>query len=316
MANAQDYIEESRRQTIAALEHLKPPFFTEWAIKFNKPNLEYIINQYDFSIGPLPTLPDFVSNASYDKFSYAAHTDHVWSASEMAEVEAAILATLANGGIGISEELQDSLFRSDRERKLLALSDALDKVNAATSARGYRIPNNILTSARNEVILKYQYDLENQSREITKLMEEHARTNWQFAVEKGIDAETFHANFTSRFDEIFVKLTEAAINKYKLEVEAELQIFRAKVENITARLNIDNLRVQASATAMNAQLSKAKLELDAETASIAATLDAIAKNATSEVNRYSDYTKLASYSAQTAAASDSNIKVTSVKGTT
>jgi len=312
--SALTYIDKSRSETIAALNHMKPAFFTEWDIIFTKPNFEQYFSDYDMSVGAIPELPTYNPTASYDPLEYDPHKDHVWDAAEMDQIEQEILDVFTNGGYGISQELQDSIFNQDRGRKLLALNDSLDKINASFSARGYRIPNNVLTGARNEAILKYQYDMENLNREITKLMEEHARTNWQFAVQQGISAETFHASFTSRYDEMFIRMTEAAVTKYKLLVEAELQAFKAKLEAITATISVNKVKIEAGATAINAQVQRAKLELDAEIAQTSATLDTIAKNAASEVTRYNNYTSLAQSIAQTAAASESNINLTKFNG--
>ena len=313
MSDALTYIGASRSAALEAIETLRPHFFTQWGVIFDKPNFDQYFGEYDLSVGAIPELPTYNPTATYNPLEYDPHNRHVWDVAEMDQIEREILDVFSNGGYGISRDLQDAIFNSDRERKLLALQDSLDKINADFSANGFRIPSNILTGPRNEVILKYQYDMENINREITKLMEEHARTNWQFAVQQGIAAESFHAAFASRYDEMFIRMTEAAVNKYKLLVEAELQSFKAKVEAITATISVNKVKIEAGATAINAQVQRAKLELDAETASVQANLEAIAKNAASEVSRYNNYAALAQSVAQTAAASESNINLTTFK---
>lgn len=313
MSDALTYINASREAALEAIETLRPHFFTKWDVIFTKPNFEQYFSEYDLSVGAIPTLPTYNPTATYNPLEYDPHKSHVWDVAEMDQIEQEILDVFSNGGYGISQELQDSIFNADRERKLLALQDSLDKANADFSAQGFRIPSNILTGARNEIILKYQYDMENINREITKLMEEHARTNWQFAVQQGIAAESFHAAFVSRYDEMFIRMTEAAVNKYKLLVEAELQAFKAKVEAITATISVNKVKIEAGASAINAQVQRAKLELDAEIAKTSAAIEAMSKNAASEVSRYNNYAALAQSIAQTAAASESNINLTTFR---
>ena len=255
-------------------------------------NIEgYNLDNLDFDLPPIPdeALFNFVNNAVYQGASYNPHNSHVWSTTQMDGLQTTIFAALANGGIGISQALQDSIFNQDRERKLQALNDALTRVSAGMGAKGFRLPNSMLAGQRNELLQKHEFDLENLNREITKLMEEHARQNWQFCVEKGIGTEQFHAEFANKYDGMFVELTRLALERYKTDVEVGIQAFKSKIEGIIARLNAYKARIDATAVGWNSMLDKAKTELAIEAADKTAWLSAKAhevSNRNGVINAY------------------------------
>ena len=209
----------------------------------------------------LGTIPDFNLRTQYSDFSYQTHNNYVWDTIGEAKVYDAIWNIINEQGVGLSQELQDSIFRTDRERKLLALNDALTAINAKTGSKGFRKVNSITGAQQNEVILKYQYDLENQSREITKLMEEHARTNLQFAVQQGIAFENFHADFAMKFDNMFMEMKKTAVQLYVSKVQAEVAVFEATVKSIIQQVEIAKAEVQYFATAGGVLVEKYKADI-------------------------------------------------------
>lgn len=273
---------------------------SSWRTTMTRPELSYA--DYDFSVPAIPVIPEFILQATYEDLTstLVAHKDHVWEAEEAQYIWDQIRASFVSGGIGLTQSLQNAIFNTDRERKLQVLNDSLQAVTARLGSRGFNIPNNMLTGPRNEIIQKYQFDYDNQSREIVKLMEEHARTNWQFCVDKGIGLEQFHADFTNKYDVLFIEMIKASLDKYRIAVEVELNAFRTKLESINAILQTAKLRIDASATGLNAEIEKAKLEVD-----IAAKAATIAvQSHSAEVSRlsqaYSSYADLVKSFANTA----------------
>lgn len=252
----------------------------------------YNFDEFEFTAPSVPDIPDFTYTAVYEDKSTEKHTGHVWSATELARIQTALFAALDNGGIGISQALQDSIFNSDSERKLQTLNDSLNLVNAGMGARGFRLPNSMLTGARNEIIQKYQFDLDNQSREITKLMEEHARTNWQFCIERGISSEQYYMDFTKAYNNLFVDAIRASLEKYKADIEVAVASYKAKVEGIISRLQAEKARADVQAIAWSSMLDKAKVELSAETADKQAWLNAKQHEITNRGHAITGYANL------------------------
>lgn len=210
----------------------------------------------------LGTIPDFVLETRYQDLSYDRHNTYVWDTSGEQQVYNAIWNIINQQGVGLSQDLQDSIFRADRERKLLTLSDSLDIINAKTGSKGFRKATSITGAQQNEVILKYQYDLENQTREITKLMEEHARVNLQFAVQQGIAFENFQADFTAKFDSMFLEMKKTAVQLYTSQVQAEVAVFEATVKSILQKVELAKAEASYFATVGGVLVEKYKADID------------------------------------------------------
>jgi hypothetical protein len=179
-------------------------------------------------------------------------------------------------------------------------------VDSGSGSKGFRMRGDYLAGQRNEVIQKYQFDMENLDREVTKLMEEHARTNWQFCIQHGISSEQFHANFTSKYDDLFVNMTVTALELYKSQLGADLQSYKAYVEGITLKWDVVKTRIGANTAALNAELERMKLELDIYYKQASIGVQSFASEAQRKVKAYDAYAKLVSSFAGTA----SGIQVT------
>lgn len=274
------YAEEVRDTALAAVEELKTVALQNFDVFWNNnqgPIQSGISLADDILINwtqpVIPELPEFESTAELRDLSIEEHNTYVWDTEGEEHIKETILNTLSNYGIGISQSFQDAMFQADRDRKLLALSDALYATAARYGAKGFRYPNSVVQNAQNEIILKYQYDLENQSREITKLIEEHARTNIQFAVQQGIAFENFHADFANKYDQLFIELEKAAVDIYVKEIEAEIARYKASILNTTTRLELAKLEADYLGTIGNIAINKYKTDVEQETARTSLTLN-------------------------------------------
>lgn len=287
-------------QTVAqeGISRMESEMLSSFSTILDKPELAY--GDYRFDLPTIPAIPDFETSAVYTLLNSNLHTDHVWSSGESKYLWAKIEDAFISGGIGITKDLQNAIFNADRERKLQALNDSLQAVSAGFGARGFSVMSNLLTGPRNEIILKYQQDMENQSREITKLMEEHARLNWQFCVERGISLEQFHADFTSRYDTLYLDMIKTSIEKYRSDLEMDLLKFRADLENITARLEIAKSQASINTAAISAEIEKAKIEVDMAEKSAQINIQSHSSEVSRLTHAYNAYAALVTSFAQTA----------------
>jgi hypothetical protein len=261
MTQLEIFISDCQTKADQGITHMTSEMLSSWGAIFDAPDLG-TLGTYDFSVPEMPsTLPEFSTAAVYIEGAYDPHKNHVWEATEMELFEQAIIDAINSGGVGISPALQNAMFNQDRYRKQQILNDALAAVDAGVGGRGFRMRNDDLAVQRQEVILKYQWDMEQLNRDITKLMEEHARTNWQFCIEKGISAEQFHADFANKYDDLFVKMTGFALEKYKAELDADLLKFKAEAETLTLKWEMVKTRMGANATALGAEIERMKLEV-------------------------------------------------------
>lgn len=299
MTETEIFISECQSTAERGISRLEAEMLSSFSVLYNNPTLAYS-NDFKLPSRTLPSIPEFNPTTKYETISGSAHTGHVWSTNEMDYLWSKIRSAFESGGIGLTSELQSAIFQSDRERKLLALNDSLQAINAGFGAKGFTVPSNILTGPRNEVILKYQFDMENQSREIAKTMDEHARLNWQFCVDKGIDAEKFHADFTSRYDQLYLELIKSSMDKYRESIDIEMLKFKGKLDTIDTNFQAYKLESDVGLAALNSEIEKKKLEIQAA----AYDADTAIRSHSSEVSRlnqsYSAYADLVKSFAQTA----------------
>lgn len=305
MTQEEIFIAECQATAERGIARMESEMLSSFYAILQKPAAAF--SEYDFTVPDLPVIPEFTANATYQPYAFSPNVDHVWAAEEMDDLQLAIFTALSNGGIGISQELQDAIFNSDRERKLQTLDDSLLRVNAGMGARGFRLPNDMLAAQRNELIQKYQFDAENLSREVTKLIEEHARQNWQFCIQNGITTEQFHADFANKYDQMFIEMKRAAVEQFRIEVQAEVEAYRAQIDGIISRLDAYKTRIDASTAGMSAQIEKAKYELDANYKSAVVTIDSQKTNVSKSVAAYAAYADLVKSFAATASGSSIRI---------
>lgn len=290
------YIEGVRDTALDSLESLKTVALDDFDVWWNN-NQGPIDSGFalsseflaDWNPPVLPDIPEFIQQTEFEELTVGVSTNYVWDTSGEQQVYNAIWNIINEQGVGLSQNLQDSIFNADRERKLQTLNDSIFAIAAKYGARGFRYPSSIVANAQNEVILKYQMDLENQSREITKLMEEHARTNIQFAVSQGIDFEKFHSDFSLRYSQLFVELEKAAVELYVEKVKAEIASFEARIRALTAQVELSKVEAEYTATMGNLLIAKYKADIDQEVARSSLTLDEYKANFAHKLTALSGY---------------------------
>lgn len=314
----QAYIDETKDTAMQAVDDLKMASMNSFDVFWNYHNgniqsgLDFTNVLFDYQPPVLPDIPVFdSSDVVYEEVATEAHNTYVWSSAGDAKIKEAIWNTVYNQGIGLSQELQDSIFQSDRERKLLALSDSIMMINARTGAKGFNYPVSITKAQENEVILKYQYDLENQSREITKLMEEHARVNIQFAIQQGIAVENFHADFTTKYDQLFLEMIKTSVELYVARIKADIDAYEAYIKGVVAKAEVVMLNAKYLATVGSVMLDKYKTDVAQEAHKTQLAFNVSSTNLSNTLSALDGYAKTAAGIIQ--AASNNYISVSTSK---
>ncbi len=236
---------------------------------FDTPNLTYI------DVSALPTVAEImasVQDITPDQFPTAPTADeierykrHVWEDEHLDRLLATVMAYADSGGLP-SQAMQDAIFNQDRERKQKALADSIDIIKAQTSGRGFRYANGQTNAAILDLMGKHQMDLENQSREITKLCEEWARQNFQFSIQQGISIEQLHMDFAYKYStiyrELYTTLLSAVLEKYRTQVQIELEKLEANVKAVMVRAEAYKANADISTVAGRLALEKYRLDID------------------------------------------------------
>jgi len=260
----------------------------------------------DVALPPAPTYTGQVN-------AVTAYNRRQWQDPNFDAISASIQNALLNGGSAISATYQTAIFNTDSERKLQTLNDALLIVAAKTGGRGFRKPTSVTAAQENELILKYQYDLENQSREITKLIEEHMRTNWQSAVQQGIALENLHIDFALKYADMFNKSIEYIIRAYEADVRAYLSNLDATIKKITAKADLSKLGADVRTAYNQQQVSIYQSEIDLAYKKASTTVTDRGNQANAQLSGMNSIA--GSYGAMYQSLSQSNIAVSTTKTT-
>lgn len=209
----------------------------------------------DIQVGPLPQAPAADEIVKYKK--------HIWEGPQLDAIQSLLTTYMSSMGMP-STALQDAIFDESRERKQRIRADKADLVLATTSARGFKYANMQTAAALKEITDQLGDDLENIDREITKLMTEWARQNFQFAIQQGIAVEQAHMDFSYKYSSIFREIYTTQINAtldiYKTRISMELTKLDANIKAVMARAEAYKLNADLSATEIKLKLDKDNLE--------------------------------------------------------
>jgi hypothetical protein len=242
--------------------------YTQATTAFDTPNLTYI------DVSALPTVKEIMAGVQDivpDQFPTAPTADeierykrHVWQDTHLDSLLAMVMSSAESGGLP-TVAMQDAIFDQDRERKQKTLADSIDIIKAQTSGRGFKYANGQTNAAILDLMQKHQMDLENQSREITKLCEEWARQNFQFSIEKGIGIEQLHMDFAYKHStiqrELYTALVSAVLEKYRTQVQVELEKLDANTKAVMTRAEAYKANADISSVAGRLQLEKYQLDI-------------------------------------------------------
>jgi hypothetical protein len=192
--------------------------------------------------------------------------DHkIWRDAFADKIESSLSSYLNSMGIP-NASFQNAIFNESYDRNMQILNDNLDLADTKVGARGFTYPNDMVTSLKLDAQQKYTFDRTQVSRDITKLVTEWARQNYQFAIEKGIQFEQFHADFTYKYCTAFVSIYKdmvlASIERFKADLARYIEPIKALVE--AAKLPVEVEKINADIGKANAELATAdnKLQID------------------------------------------------------
>ena len=205
----------------------------------------------------------YVPPVSLPNFQMEDHK--IWQDALADKIEAGLSDYIDTMGIP-NAAYQNAIFNESYDRNLQVLNDLTELADAKTGARGFTYPNSMTTVLKLDAQQKYQFDRSQVGRDVTKLVTEWARHNYQFAIDKGISLEQFHADFTYKyctaFVDIYKNLVLTSIERFKADLSKYVEPIRALVE--AAKLPVEVAQINAGIGKENAVLgledNKQKIE--------------------------------------------------------
>lgn len=182
--------------------------------------------------------PNMPANLALEPQVIERYKTHVWEDAHLDALQETLLGYIESGGVGIDADLQTAIFEADKDRQDQTLRDSLDMAGARTGAKGFRYPTSMTKAVQSEILQKYQFDMRERSREITRLIAELAQKNVQFAIEANIKVESLHSDFAIQYAGLFQNITAALVDKYRAEVSAFIAEYDAKTKMVLAQVDI------------------------------------------------------------------------------
>ena len=227
-----------------------------------------IVNSVDDMIITVNNLAAKIDSINYNPptelTSFEMLNHKVWSDVFADKIETSLSDYLTSMGIP-DKSYQDAIFNEDYNRKLQTLNDLYDLADAKVGARGFTYNNDQSTALKLDAQQKYQFDLTQIGRDITKLVTEWARQNYQFAIDKGISFEQFHADFTYKYCtgyvDIYKNLVMASIERFKAELGKYVEPIRALIEAAKLPLEVSKMNTDINIANANTNLEAIKLQV-------------------------------------------------------
>lgn len=219
------------------------------------------IKSADDIITTILRLADEISSIDYNPPNSIGNfqmEDHkMWKDALADKIESNISSYIDSMGIP-SSDFQNAIFNESYDRNLQVLNDLMDLADTKVGARGFTYPNGMVTAIKLDAQQKYQFDRNQVNRDVTKLVTEWARSNYQFAIEKGITFEQFHADFTYKYCtayvDIYKNLILSSIELFKAQIGKYIEPIKALVEAAKLPIEVDKI---------NSDISKANADLSA-----------------------------------------------------
>lgn len=191
--------------------------------------------------GELPTLAMAEMNYDLNGMDPNRYRSALYDSGFFKFILPVIQDQISNGGVAISQAVQDALFDNMRERDLRTMNDALDAAEANIGRRGFPLPSSLSQAARNTVIGTYQETRDNRNREVTALLAERAQEGMLALIDKGTTIEKAQMDFAAGFARVFIDIGNQIVQKFRAEQEAYIAQFDGQVRTIMSRLQIEEM---------------------------------------------------------------------------
>ena len=126
-------------------------------------------------------------------------------------------------GTGLGADVEDALWNRQEERDLLDLQEAKDRVTAEWAARGFGLPDGVLTMLLMDLETKHSDARLTASREIAVKQAELALNNAHFAIESKIKEAEIWAN-------VAIKQADINLNAFTGTMSAQMEIAKAMAQ--------------------------------------------------------------------------------------
>lgn len=246
-AESRAYANEMKTAVTSALEKLQAVIiYPPGGFDFTPPVTFEPTKPKPLTVGELPDLEKTVFNEGFTVKDITEFNGHQFASPMLGVLEAQLADIILTGGTFIDPAVQDAMFNQTRDRDLQVLHDAMDTIADEDAAFGFPIHADTFFARQDVVRTQYMNTKSDRNREITAQIADLTQKAIMAAAEAQIKIEDLHATFTLGLGNLYTKLKDLVLNNTKLELEARLGEYEAKLKVINAGYSVQeaNARVE------------------------------------------------------------------------
>lgn len=184
--------------------------------------------------------PSFVG---VDAPNLSTYNQPIWSEAYWTTLKTKVLTFLdTNTSLTETDAMQNAMYQKDLSRRQQTLRDLYSAANSNTSAKGFLFPTSLTTALKLDAQQKYQFDAVTASRDIYKFVIEWAKSNYQYALTKTIDAHQADVEFNTKYASVLIESyktqVQMILEKYKEQILAEAAKIDAYAKKILSALEM------------------------------------------------------------------------------
>jgi len=190
------------------------------------------------------------------------YKSHVYVSEFFDYLEPKLQGFIEDGGTGISDVVQTSIFDNHRRRKEQIRDDELLAATANAGKMGFPLPTDMVQAARSVVFTRYADQDYNTTLELTALIAERAQQNVQHAIDAGIRMESIQSEFTRFFHQAYTEYARQILDKFKVEQDANVQQLKSDIDIVSLALRADEINASLSQKDVDQRIQLWKFEVD------------------------------------------------------
>lgn len=164
-------------------------------------------------------------------------------------IKSSLENTVRVGGTGLADSVEDSIWRREEERALIAHYDAMDQIADEFGRRGFVLPPQMMTGAMMVEKINYVNKRLDTSRDIAIKQAELAQTNSHFAIEQG---NAYENMMITAWNAINQRVFEAS----KAMVGYDVEIYRSNIERYNILVNTYKVKADVWKTSIDGEVAK------------------------------------------------------------
>jgi hypothetical protein len=205
---------------------------------------------------PIITMPSFTAQIPVDDIQAPSdifeYHENPYTSELASELKDKLINDIKNGGTGLSPEIEQAIWDREVERDNKTLQETIEKTIDTWTARGFDLPDGVITAEIDKVFRDYEHSRLTRSRDIAIKQAELAQKNTQFTVEESIKYETELMNYSS-------KMADRALQAAKYIADFGIALFNAKVQEYNVKLEAYKTEAQVFESKIRAELTKTEI---------------------------------------------------------